>query len=99
MTDRYLCNRFSSYEPWISELYKETSAFIHLSDKHMLAALAPGMKYEDFKCVLEDEEAGVPETAYQDAVISFVRITTIFLDLVDLYIEQKYRENRACSHD
>jgi hypothetical protein len=42
MTDRYLCDRLALEHPWISQLYLETSAFIHLSDKHFFAAIAAG---------------------------------------------------------
>jgi hypothetical protein len=90
MTDRYLCDRLAPYHPWISQLYKETSSFVHLSDKHMLAALAPHPGYEAFHCMLNDDEPGVPDGAYGDALISFIRATLLFLELVEIYAEQKY---------
>ena len=35
MTDRYLVEKLSVELPWVSSVYKETSGFIHLSDKHI----------------------------------------------------------------
>jgi len=90
MTDRYLCDRLAPYHPWISQLYKETSSFVHLSDKHMSAALAPHPGYETFRCVLNDNEPGVPDGAYGDALISFIRATLLFLELIEMYAKQKY---------
>ena len=37
MTDAYLVERLSARTPWVARVYKETSGFIHLSDKHMLS--------------------------------------------------------------
>jgi hypothetical protein len=95
MTDKYLCNRMATYEPWISSLYEETSAFIHLSDKHLHAALAPGMEPKEFKCILQDEESDVPDWAYSDAIISFVKVTNLFLEVVTHYTEQKIADRIA----
>jgi hypothetical protein len=90
MTDRYLCDRLAPFHPWISQLYKETSSFVHLSDKHMLAALAPHPGYKTFHCILNDNEPGVPDGAYGDALTSFIRATLLFLELIEMYAKQKY---------
>jgi len=34
MTDRYLVTLFSNDYPWLSEIYNQTSGYIHLSDHH-----------------------------------------------------------------
>jgi len=94
MTDRYLCDRLAPYHPWILQLYKETSSFIHLSEKHLLAALAPHPGYETFRCVLNDDEPGVPDGAYGDALISFIRTTLLFLEIVEKYAKQKHSPPR-----
>lgn len=90
MTDRYLCDRLAQWHPWILQLYVETSAFVHLSDKHMFAAMAPNPGYDTFRCVLDDDEPGVPDGAYGDALISFIRVTLLFLEIVGIYADQKY---------
>jgi len=36
MTDRFLVDEFSKEYKWIKSVYKNTSGYIHLSDKHML---------------------------------------------------------------
>lgn len=35
MTDAYLAKKLSAELPWIPEVYKQTSGYIHLSEKHM----------------------------------------------------------------
>lgn len=39
MTDRYLVDSVSSKFPWVPSVYKSTSGFIHLSDKHIYSAI------------------------------------------------------------
>lgn len=40
MTDHQLQVRLSAKFPWISEIYKRASGFIHLSDSHLWTAIA-----------------------------------------------------------
>jgi hypothetical protein len=95
MTDRYLCNRLAHEHPWITQIYNETSAFVHLSDKHFLAAMVPGLTYEGFRAVLADEEPGVPHGAYGDVIVSYIRVTTLVLQQLEIYAKQKYGEHRG----
>lgn len=39
MTDRYLVDTVASEFPWVPRVYKSTSGFIHLSDKHIFSAI------------------------------------------------------------
>jgi hypothetical protein len=39
MTDRYLVDSVVSEFPWVPSVYKATSGFIHLSDKHVYSAI------------------------------------------------------------
>lgn len=50
MKDRYLINRIMSHNPWVDEVYKNTSGLIHFSGRHMHAALR-----------LKDAETGAAE--------------------------------------
>jgi len=95
MTDRYLCERLSLEHPWIRSLYEETSAFVHLSDKHFAAALLAGGGYENFTCMLAQPEPAVPDGAYGDAITSFIRITMVTLEQLDVYAKHKRTENGA----
>jgi hypothetical protein len=50
MKDRYLINRIMPHNPWVDDVYKNTSGLIHFSDRHMHAALR-----------LKDAETGAAE--------------------------------------
>lgn len=40
MTDRLLHERLSTLYPWASAVYENTSGFIHLSQRHMMAPVS-----------------------------------------------------------
>lgn len=40
LVDAYLVEHLATRFPWVSRVYKETSGFIHLSDKHMFGPVA-----------------------------------------------------------
>lgn len=40
MTDKYLRDRLLPRNPWVSDVYKSTSGFVHFSSRHMNATLA-----------------------------------------------------------
>jgi len=42
MKDRYLVDRVAKLNPWISNVYKTTSGYIHFSDRHIFEALRKG---------------------------------------------------------
>ena len=39
MTDNYLARRVSEINPWVINVYKKTSGYIHFSEEHIKAAL------------------------------------------------------------
>ncbi|HXH92463.1 MAG TPA: hypothetical protein VNN25_12850 [Thermoanaerobaculia bacterium] len=86
LTDTYLCERLGEGQPWVRELYRETSAFVHFSDKHALASLA-GKDRNSFTYGVCDAEEGVPDEAYDQAIVHFVRITNEVLQTFDICAE------------
>ena len=46
MTDRYLVERMAQEHPWIEEVYKRTSGYVHFSDVHIWSTLGGTEKKE-----------------------------------------------------
>lgn len=46
MTDRYLMERMAQKHPWIEEVYKRTSGYVHFSDVHIWSTLCGTEKKE-----------------------------------------------------
>ncbi len=83
MTDGYLVKKLAVHHPWVSEVYKHTSSFIHLSEKHIFNALHVADK-EERTVVLKvsNQDAWVPPSEYLEAIEGFTKITEVLLDLV-----------------
>ncbi len=83
MTDGYLVKKLAVHHPWVSEVYKHTSGFIHLSEKHIFNALHVADK-EERTVVLKvsNQDAWVPPSEYLEAIEGFTKITEVLLDLV-----------------
>lgn len=80
MRDDYLVECLSKEYPWIPRVYKETSGYIHLSEKHIFNAIA-GVQDKDrsVKIEISSEDIDFPEWIYLEAIDAFVASTDIFL--------------------
>ncbi len=83
MTDGYLCERVGENHPWIRSVYKETSGFVHLSEKHIFASLKL-QSNEDHTLFLKvsDRDEFVPDSAYVEAIVAFKKLTDLLLEFV-----------------
>ena len=80
MTDRFLVNEFSKEHKWIKSVYKNTSGYIHLSDKHMymnIIKLNSKQRSATYKISNKDEH--IPEKFKVEAVMAFTEITKLVL--------------------
>jgi len=80
MTDRFLVEQFSQKEDArYLTLYRQTSGYVHLSNKHMFNAI--GSEGKDGKILLKitDQDAFVPNRLYEEAINSFAAITQTIL--------------------
>jgi hypothetical protein len=91
MTDHYLLQKVAVDEPWIANVYKHTSGYIHLSDKHVYHAISPEKDNQhNFKIAVGD--AFVPDAVYVGAIEAFIDITSLLLAYIRGLGEWK-REN------
>lgn len=90
LTDANLCRRFARTYPWVESVYRETSGFIHLSEKHIFNALQIRDKSErTISWLLSDKDEFVPASAYSEAVCVYSDVTRLFLGVVDGYARSK----------
>jgi hypothetical protein len=95
MTDSYLKKKLAERYPWVKEVYEHTSAFIHLSEKHIFNSLH--IANEEERIVLlkvGDRDAFVPQWAYLQALRFFKEITAILLGLVTAWGHLKRQHTR-----
>jgi len=80
MTDRFLADEFSKEYKWIKSVYKNTSGYIHLSDKHMLINITElDSKQGTTTSKISDKDDHIPEKFKVEAVMAFTKITELVL--------------------
>lgn len=84
MNDRYLVEKLAPTYPWITKLYKETSGFVHFTDKHIFSAFIKDAKdlEENQVSIAITGKGHFPDIAYFEAIEAFKASSSIILDLM-----------------
>ena len=90
MHDAYLVECLSIQHPWLKEVYKQTSGYVHFSAKHIFASMH-SLDEENRMIYFQIGSDDVPraEEFYQEAIDAFHRITVIFLDHIEGWVLTK----------
>ena len=83
MTDTMLVKKFSEEHEWISKVYKNTSGYVHLSEKHLFANVV-NINPEDMSFIMKisDKADNVPDKYKVEAIMAFAEITKLILHRV-----------------
>lgn len=77
MTDSHLVDHLSPRFPWVREVYKETSGFIHFSDKHMFGPVTGvGDEAGTVEFLVSEVDAHVPLKHWLELVACFNETTS-----------------------
>lgn len=79
LTDSYLVEKLSQHFSGIKSVYKHTSGYIHLSDKHLFNALTKGEEYRTVSMVVGPEDSVVTDEQRLEAIAGMIDITKIVL--------------------
>lgn len=90
MTDRYLAEKISEEKEtsWVINLYKETSKFVHVSDKHLFSVVEK-VEEEGVLDFVISEEQTIPGKYSIEATQAMTKITEQLLRYVYGWIETK----------
>lgn len=83
MTDVYLVDKISETYPKLKKVYKDTSGFIHLSDKHIYSSLGQLKNDGQFTMKVGVSDSFVLERDYIAAVNVFAEITGILFSYLN----------------
>jgi hypothetical protein len=95
LRDRYLVELASKEHPWMLNVYKETSGFIHLSKTHVFTSTVLKNKEErtvEFRISKEDKY--VTEESKLEAAECMIEITNCIVTLVEGWIWTKNNPDR-----
>jgi hypothetical protein len=89
MRDGYLRDRLAEKYPWVTEVYTQTSSFIHFSDSHVFACFTEGHEDGQFSLRISQFDFDLPEERWAALVECFLKITKIFHLYLNGYAETK----------
>lgn len=78
MRDAYLVEKISFFAPWITNVYKETSGYIHLSKKHYYNCIRATDEDRCIELHITEKDQYVTDELYVEAIRAF-ECTTILL--------------------
>ena len=80
MTDAYLVAALARDHPWMTNVYKQTSGYIHLSEKHIFNCLSEVGEDRQISVKLSSVDESVTDELYLEAIEAFTEATRIFAD-------------------
>lgn len=91
MTDKHLQEMLATTHPWILEIYKLASGYIHLSEQHFLHLLMQSSRDEQGTRLIKvsDEDDYLPENHKTALVDTFTRVTEALLMLIEAWISNR----------
>ena len=94
MTDAHLQRELSGEYPWLKDIYKETSGYVHFSEQHFFNAMTVKEGSEGtFLSYIGPEDKFVNADVYSEAVETMVRVTYELLQYLINWITQSGRKN------
>jgi len=79
LTDSYLVKRLSEHHDWIGEIYKQTSGYVHLSEKHFFNAFGKNQNDKNLSFVAGEKDHFITEKDRLDAVFAMFQLTNLVL--------------------
>ncbi len=96
MTDAYLHERLSEKYPWVTQLYEETSDFVHLSFRHFWPTLV-GTNAEDQMAyfVVSGEDPKHEEANYYNVADAFFKVSKMTSTLLLALLVARHRREKV----
>lgn len=89
MSDNYLVKKLSIEYPMLNDLYKNTSGFIHLSDKHIFSSFGNPNDGGKLNSKISATDSFVSEKDYLSAIRAFFEITGILFRYLEGWAQTK----------
>lgn len=92
--DDYLAKKLGEDAPRIESLYKNTSGYVHLSEKHMRNAMETEAGTDKVSIKISSIDKFVPDSIYRESIESFILCSQMVLSLVDGYVQSRANDNK-----
>jgi hypothetical protein len=89
MTDAYLCTALAQHEPWIKNVYKSGSGFVHLSEKHIFSLFTDTQQERTFEMAIGAMQSHIPNELRVEAFAAMAHITELLIGLCKKWALEK----------
>jgi len=89
LKDSYLKDILNDENPWVNNVYKETSGFIHLSRKHIFTSSKLGSEEGTIEIRISKKDNFVPDSARIEATRGMNEITNLLCHFIEDWIWTK----------
>jgi hypothetical protein len=100
MSDRYLVDKLSKDYPWLNDVYKRTSGYIHFSAEHMHESVSSLGEEKDFYSIkyrISTEDTKYPEESWLEVVECFNASLDIFIKYLEGWVYTKSNPEKVAS--
>jgi len=88
MTDAYLHTELSRIHPWLSNVYKQSSGFVHLSEKHFYSTFSKD-KNRKMQFVLSDKDESIDIKNKIETVLAMLAANGLIFDICIDWLRHK----------
>jgi hypothetical protein len=87
MTDAYLQDRLEVYNPWLQNLYRHASGYVHLSEQHFFNTLrsSDGNRDGALDIYIGPDDKMVTDDVYEGAIEDMIRLTDSVLTFLGIW--------------
>ncbi|MFN3548539.1 MAG: hypothetical protein ACK4U0_13700 [Mesorhizobium sp.] len=90
LKDGYLISKLSEIAPWVAEVYRETSGFVHLSDRHIFSTMSDAKdETRSVKLTISANDPERPDHQYLEIIDAFAEATILAGSLVEKYADAR----------
>lgn len=75
LTDSYMARRMAQEYKWVQGVYRETSEFVHFTNRHIFSAIGPGQEEGGVDLQISARDRERPESDYFEVVDAFQHTT------------------------
>ena len=79
LTDSHLVKKFKEIEPRVETLYRETSGYIHLSEKHIYDTISVSSEDGLIRAYISEKDEFVTDESRLEAIAAMIGITKLLL--------------------
>lgn len=96
LTDTYLAREISKHRPWVEPLFRETSNFVHFTEKQIFAGLID-VNDDDraFRMLISSDDSHAPESVFVEALEAFDSATLLVAEVIETWFAQRGRASQV----